>query len=121
MENRDTIHDLDLDCPWSSAGDEPDLDPSDRVWPVVGLPVVMLAFVHLVLEAMLLLGEALGRALHVVLIWPLALLDARQERRARERERRMFAQMSDSMLKDIGLTRCDLYDDLYERCRRRKR
>jgi uncharacterized protein YjiS (DUF1127 family) len=29
--------------------------------------------------------------------------------------------MDDSMLKDIGLTRCDLYEDLYQRPHRRRR
>lgn len=127
MENRDTIcgidlasglnltGDLNLNCPWSSAEDEPVLPTTEQRRPFAGL----------VLPAMVLFGRTLARSLGyaalAITLWPRGAIDSHQWHRARARERRIFENMDDSMLKDIGLTRCDLYEDLYQRPHRRRR
>jgi uncharacterized protein YjiS (DUF1127 family) len=62
------------------------------------------------------LGE---RLLHAVVVlplrWPASWMEALLRGHDRRKERRVFDQMTDYMLKDIGLSRCDLYDDLGRR------
>jgi uncharacterized protein YjiS (DUF1127 family) len=67
------------------------------------------------LQAAILLGQLLSGVAVAVLLSPLHLLDAVVRRHERNRQRQVFARMDDHLLRDIGLTRCDLYDDLYRR------
>jgi len=65
-------------------------------------------------------GERLLRALFIRPAgWPLRWAEALMRGHDRRKERRVYDQMTDHMLKDIGLSRCDLYDDLAERQRSR--
>ncbi|HVI87557.1 MAG TPA: DUF1127 domain-containing protein [Dongiaceae bacterium] len=65
-------------------------------------------------------GERLVRA---VIAWPAGWsqrwAEALMRGHDRRKERRIYDQMTDHMLKDIGLSRCDLYDDLAQRQRSR--
>jgi len=71
------------------------------------------------LQAAILLGQLLSGVALAVLFWPLNLLDAAVRRHERKRQRQIFERMDDYLLRDIGLTRCDLHDDLYRRPPRR--
>ena len=61
-------------------------------------------------------GERLLRAIFTRPTgWPLRWAEALMRGHDRRKERRVYDQMTDHMLKDIGLSRCDLYDDLAQR------
>lgn len=59
--------------------------------------------------------ELAERAARAIIAWPVRGIEALLRRHDRRRQRRTFDQMPDHMLKDIGLSRCDLYDDLGQR------
>lgn len=59
--------------------------------------------------------ELAERAARAVIAWPALLIETLLRGHDRRKQRRTFDQMPDHMLKDIGLSRCDLYDDLGQR------
>lgn len=60
----------------------------------------------------------LGRLGRMVTVWPGRWLDGLEYHRQNRKQRRIFDRMDEHMLKDIGLSRCDLYHDLAQRQRR---
>jgi uncharacterized protein YjiS (DUF1127 family) len=64
-------------------------------------------------QAAVLLLQLLSGAAVALVYWPVDRAEAFLRWRERNRQRRVFDLMDDHMLKDIGLTRCDLYDDLW--------
>jgi len=67
----------------------------------------------------LMLMQAVSKAALAVIGWPARWAEALQRARERRQQRGIFDKLDDHMLQDIGLTRCDLYDDLAHRRGRR--
>ena len=61
--------------------------------------------------------QAWGGAFAALTAWPVHLIELLQRRRIRDRERRMLHKMSDHQLKDIGLSRSDIYGGFGKRHR----